>query len=142
MEIRRIRIACLKGFTLLELITTLSISVVVVTLVVPTFSQILAGARITTTINELLTDIHLTRSEAIKRSQRVAICPSANGLICQGSRRWTQGWMVFVDENRDRNRNLSEPILRLHTALHNQITIDSGRRARIIYQGAIIESGV
>ncbi len=134
MEIRRLRSAHFQGFTLFELITTLSISAVVVTIGVPAFSQLLANTRITTTINELLTDIHFARSESINRGQRVAICPSADSSRCLGSRGWQRGWIVFVDENRDRIRNPSEMVLRTHPAIPSQIAIDSGRRARIIYQ--------
>lgn len=137
MDIRRPRRARntvrTAGFTLLELLITLAIAAILLTLVAPAFAQLIASTRITTAINELLTTIHVTRSEAIKRTTRVALCPSADGLTCLDIPAWEQGWVAFVDGNRDRNLDAGELVLRQHPGFGTQLSIRSGTRTRIVY---------
>ena len=134
MEIRHLHPArYVRGFTLLELMITLSVALIVLMWVIPSFAQLLASTRITTAINEFLTDIHLARNETIKRGKRVAICPSGDGSTCLTSRGWPQGWIVFVDDNEDNNHNPAEEILRVHGELPSQMSINPGRRARVAY---------
>ncbi|GAB4355559.1 MAG: Tfp pilus assembly protein FimT/FimU [Gammaproteobacteria bacterium] len=122
------------GFSLLELMITLAVTAILVTMVAPAFSRLLAQTRITTAINDLVTHVQLSRSEAIKRGVRVGICPSADGANCLGRGQWTDGWLVFVDENSDRNHNPPEPILQVQASFPPQVTVDGGARDRIIYQ--------
>lgn len=142
MDVRRLPYPRVCGFTLLELMITLAVAAILVTAVVPAFSQLLASTRITTSINELMTHIHLARSEAIKRGTQVGICPSENGTTCLGSVGWSRGWIVFIDENWDENRNPTERVLGLHGAMPPQITIHPGRRARIVYEADGTLAGV
>ena len=48
----------------------------------------------------------LARSEAIKRNQRVAICPSDDGEQCSGNQ-YENGWIVFVDGNSNNSREVN-----------------------------------
>lgn len=53
--------------------------------------------------------LYFARSEAIKRNQVVTICKSNNAETCGGS--WTDGWIVFVDEDKDGIRDYAETIV-------------------------------
>ncbi|KAA3630432.1 MAG: prepilin-type N-terminal cleavage/methylation domain-containing protein [Proteobacteria bacterium] len=128
------RIGHTSGFTLLELIITLSVAAILLTIVVPAFAQLLAGTRITTAVNELLSVIHLTRSEAIKRHARATLCPSDNGISCANTAVWEHGWIAFVDSDSDRELDSDEVVLQLHAGFGNQLTIRSGSRTRIIFR--------
>lgn len=128
------RIGHTSGFTLLELIITLSVTVILLTIVVPAFAQLIASTRITTAVNELLSVIHLTRSEAIKRSTRVALCPSSNGTACANDPEWEHGWIAFVDNDADRELDTGEEVLRYHDGFSAQLSIRSGSRTRIIFK--------
>ncbi len=87
-----------KGFTLLELLFTISISAVLLSLSVPAFTQMISRNQVLSTANDLLSDIQLARSEAIKSGNRVSICHSNNSETCSGS--WSDGWIVYrVDNN-------------------------------------------
>ncbi len=88
-----------KGFTLLELIVTLAVAAIVLTMGVPSFQALIRNHRLVTLTNEFIGALHLTRSEAIKRNHRVTLCKSADGLKCTDSDGYERGWIVFDDPN-------------------------------------------
>lgn len=136
MEIRpllRCR-ASSDGFTLLEMMVTLAIAAILLTVVAPAFGQLIAGTRITTSINDFDASIQLIRSEAITRGIRTTLCPSSDGVSCLDQPVWEHGWIAFVDTNEDKNLDTGEKILRLHAALDDQISIRSGSRKRIVFR--------
>lgn len=90
------------GFTLVELIITLSVAAVLVSLAVPGLRAMIQNNRALADITALQADINLARSEAIKRGSRVSICrtnaPNAANPCGQGTS-WADGWIVFDDED-------------------------------------------
>jgi type IV fimbrial biogenesis protein FimT len=65
---------------------------------VPGFQQYTRNSRAIAAQNDLVTAINLARSEALKRSAAVTVCPSANGTSCTGTATsWSSGWIVFTD---------------------------------------------
>lgn len=78
---------------------TLSILVILVGIAVPSFREMLLDNRRTTTVNELLSNLMLARSEAVKRGRPVSICAAVPGgtASCAGGADWSRGWLVFVD---------------------------------------------
>jgi type IV fimbrial biogenesis protein FimT len=105
------------GMTLAELLVALAIAAIMLTLAVPSFNDFLQGNRFATFSNTYLTHLHLARSEASKRSGRVALCKSANGSTCATSGGWQQGWIVFHDANNNAQADTGEEILRVNEAL-------------------------
>lgn len=92
------------GFTLLELIITMAIAAILLTIAVPSFQTTIANNRLATQTNSLVTDINIARSEAVKRGTGVVLCssadPNAAAPACLGAgNAWTGGWIVFVDAN-------------------------------------------
>lgn len=86
-----------RGFTLVELMITLAVAAILLTVAVPGFRDIIQNNRVTTQTNELVTALQLARSEGIKRGMTVSLCSSTNGAGCGGG--WQQGWIVFTDAN-------------------------------------------
>lgn len=105
------------GFTLMELIVTMAIAAIVVTLGVPSFQEMLRNNRLATQTNEFLAALNLARSEAIKRGVRVSLCKSADGASCTSSGGYQQGWIVFADPNDNATVDPGEMVLRIYTAL-------------------------
>jgi type IV fimbrial biogenesis protein FimT len=89
------RRAFLRGFTLLELLTTMTVVAVLLTVGVPGFFDIVRSNRSAANANELVSALSIARSEAIRRGARIGICPSSNGAACTGT--WSDGWIVFTD---------------------------------------------
>jgi len=83
------------GFTLLELMTALLVVAIVLSAGVPSYLSVVRNNRAATNANELVSALTIARSEAVRRSDRVSICRSADGAACGGT--WQDGWIVFVD---------------------------------------------
>jgi len=84
-----------QGYTLIELMVTLAVAAIIVTIAVPGFGNLLAEQRLVTTTNHFVTALHLTRSEAVKRGTRVSLCASADGTSCGSASGYSAGWIVF-----------------------------------------------
>lgn len=85
--------------------------------------QWLQGARLKTAASQLFADLQLTRSEAIKRRLRVNLCQSPDGKQCGNSRHWEQGWLVFVDRNRNNQIDEGEQVVRVQAALGHALRL-------------------
>jgi type IV fimbrial biogenesis protein FimT len=106
-----------RGFTLVELLFTVCIAALLLGIAAPPLATTAEGMRLSATANTFLAQLHLARSEAIKRNAPVAICKSADGERCSASGGWEQGWIVFHDVNNDGLRQPSEPRIERFAAL-------------------------
>ncbi len=92
-----------KGFTLIELITVLSILAISITLAVPSFKSLMQSNQASSEAHKLLSSIFLARSEAVKRGVRITMCPRVyprtNPETCTGSTEWSKGWLLYIDES-------------------------------------------
>lgn len=105
-----------RAFSLFELLITLVVASILTSLAVPAFKQLIVHTRLTTQVNGLLTDLHLARSEAIKRGQPVVLCKSQDGQYCTGDDAWHEGWVMFVDSNFNHLVDPDETIIRVQGA--------------------------
>ncbi len=69
----------LEGFTIVELMLTLAVAAVILSLGVPSFQGLVERNQLTSGINQFVSS--LTRSEAVKRNQRVSLCSSSDGAL-------------------------------------------------------------
>ncbi len=88
-----------QGFTLVELMITLVLAAILLSIGIPSYQSLIQNNRRVTAVNELVSGLHLARNEAFKRNRTVSVCPSADGMICGGS--WAAGWLVFVNADAD-----------------------------------------
>jgi len=88
-----------SGFTLIELMVTLSVLVVLMALAVPSFQSMMASSNVSTVTNDLMTTLAQARSNAVRRGARVTVCKSANGSQCATTGDWEQGWIMFNDDD-------------------------------------------
>lgn len=106
-----------RGVTLIELLVALSVFSILLSVGVPSFSQFTANTRLNSYTNTLFSHMSLARSEAMKRNARVAICKSSDGLACASSGDWSQGWIVFVDQDNSANVGSGEQVITTAPAL-------------------------
>ena len=90
-----------EGVTLIELLVTLSVIAIIVAVGVPALRDFFAMNRMSAAVNDLVTSLHLARSEAIKRDAPTVLCPSADwdsaDPICTADGSLADGWIVVVD---------------------------------------------
>lgn len=117
------------GFTLLELLATIAVIAILSVIGVPGFLDFARSNRLTTATNELVSDMLVARNEAVKRNRPVVICKTLDATVANpvcdatDANPWTNGWIVFVDDNDDRIHDAAEPVVRVHGALLNTITL-------------------
>jgi len=105
-----------RGFTLIEMMTTLVIATILLTVGVPSFSQVIRTNRIASQVNLLVSSLNAARSEAVSRGVPVSICASANQATCSGNNDWSTGWIVYTDNNSSGATSVSQ-VLRTHESL-------------------------
>ncbi len=86
---------------MIELIVTLVVAAILITLAVPNFRDFLLDNRLTGTANEFIAAANLARSEAIKRGRNATLCVSSDSMetnpTCTGGTDWGDGWLAWVD---------------------------------------------
>ena len=90
-----------SGFTLIEIMVTIAIVGIFASIALPSFSKLIESNRINTATNELVSNLLLARSEALKRRNTVTICPSSNQTSCNDNTNFSTGWIVFLDCDND-----------------------------------------
>ncbi len=90
------------GFTLVELMVTLSLLAIIVGFAVPGMQSLVTSYRISTLANEFTAGLAHTRGEAVNRNMCTTMCISGNTTAanptCSGTiNDWSQGWIIFAD---------------------------------------------
>lgn len=114
-----------KGYTLIELLTTLGVATVLISVAMPGMQSFRMNSRQSGKVNELLSIMHLARNTAITSNTRVTLCSSSNGNSCE-SVAWDKGWIAFVDKDSDQNVDDDEAVIRVGTGVDG-VTISSGQ---------------
>ncbi len=105
MSAPRRRGARCGGFTLIEMLTTLSVLVVTLAIAAPSLSSFVRSSRIRSAQSELVSSLMLARNEAARRGVRVGV--QAKGTAAAGG--LARGWRVWVDDNGDGIDSAAEP---------------------------------
>jgi type IV fimbrial biogenesis protein FimT len=75
------------GFTLIELMVTLAVAAILVTIAVPGMATLVQNSRTTSQTNELVSALNLARSEAVKRGRTVTVRAEGG--------EFADGWCVY-----------------------------------------------
>lgn len=106
-----------RGFTLVELMVTVSVAAILATIGIPAFTGMINSNRVTATTNELVTALNLAKSEAIRSGSNSIICKlNDTGDGCNNAGNWSNGWLLFNDSNNDGALDGGERIVRVHGA--------------------------
>ena len=117
--------ARIGGLGMIDLMVTLAVATLLLGIGLPAMTKLVAETRVVTRSNLVLGHLQYARHAAVVHRRPVIACPSTDQLRCNGSNRWDQGWIIFIDEN-NRGRPASpadilrvvapEPALLMHSA--------------------------
>ena len=88
-----------NGFTLIELLVALSVAGILLGVGIPSFSQAMQNRRNSANYNSVAQALYIGRSEAVKGSNNISVCPRAVGETNSCGTDWSKGMLVFVDNN-------------------------------------------
>lgn len=119
------------GFTLIELSVITGILGILASIALGPFSGLIEQQRATAAIEALQSHMALARSTAISRNRATILCPSRDSHTCNNDTDWSGGWLLYVDENRNRRPDAKGEILRVDLRTHDgalRIASSGGRR--------------
>ena len=109
-----------RGFTIIELMMALLVLAILVTVAVPSFGSFMSKNRLTSQANNFHAALLYARSEAVKRNRSVFICwsgnPTAASPCGNSGTGWSDGWVMYADEDQDGAFDASE-VIRSHDGL-------------------------
>lgn len=111
------------GFTLLEALVVMSLLGLLAGLAAPTLTGLRAQHQLQGQAESFLDSLVLARSEALRRQQRITLCPRSTAQACDALGRWQQGWLVFVDDNNNGLREPGELLLEVREALAKNVQV-------------------
>lgn len=74
-----------RGFTVVELMIVVAIAAILATVAAPNFAEFMNQQRVRNAATDLVMDLSLARSEAVKRGANVTVSPVGS---------WAEGWEV------------------------------------------------
>lgn len=104
------RSALSPGFTVIELMITLTLAMILLSLAIPAFSRMTAQNHLATTANDFVSAFALARESAITKGRAVALC-AGDASGCFDTVDWSHGWLAFTDPNKNGVLDTSEHVV-------------------------------
>lgn len=104
-----------QGYSLLELLTTLCVSSILITLATPSLSGLRNSAAVQSSSDKLLRSVAATRQLAILRGQAITLA-NRDGT-------WSNGWTIFADTNSNGIQDDDEPTIKAQDPLDKHIEL-------------------
>jgi len=127
-----------KGFTLIELMITLAVAAILLTVAAPSFFTFIASARSDAQMSAIVTSLQEARTYSLKERRSVTVCggtvSSAAVPSCDGA--WDNGWAVFVENNTTVGTyQNADTVISVHEAIADNFNITKTNGSSISFDG-------
>lgn len=114
-----------SGFTLIELIVTVTLAAILMGIGIPSFMETIRSNRLTSATNDLITAFNLARAEAVKRGKMVTVRRVDNSSFTKvgAGAQWENGYDIFVDDDADGVFDAGETFIRTFPGLPLDYTL-------------------
>jgi type IV fimbrial biogenesis protein FimT len=107
----------------MELLVVLFIISLLSLFVTPSMSGFVDNNRLYAGASDLMAAMQNARAEAVGRNAAATLCKrNADATDCITTGGWQQGWIVFVDANRDATVDVGEEVILVHDPLSSGLT--------------------
>ncbi|WP_151981288.1 GspH/FimT family pseudopilin [Acinetobacter guerrae] len=97
------------GFSLMEISIVLTIMAVIASFAIPSYHQYMASQEAKKVPQILTLHIQKAKHESLLSKQNIILCASTTFKECDNN--WTNGYILFVDQNKNRNYDPNETVL-------------------------------
>jgi len=107
-----------KGFSLIELIVTVAMGSILMSIGIPSLLYTVNNQRLTSAVNTLSSSLILAKTEAIRRNKTISVISVNND--------WKTGWDIVLDNNS--NGIIDAPqdeVLRRYESIHSNLSLNS-----------------
>lgn len=113
------------GFTLVELMITISIAVILLVAGVPGFSTLIKNQVLSAEASNFSMTLALARSQARSQKTQISICKSVNETSCTtvDTEKWNEGWIMFIDKDADGILDNADTLLRTYPGVDASVSI-------------------
>jgi len=126
------------GLTLFEMLITVAILAIMVTMVGPNVSSILIKNRITADINSLSAIVQRARFTGVNEQVNVTLCPSIDYINCVDD--WQRGKMVFIDSNGNSKIDNNETLIATSDAINQRNLILGASGSLLFFEDGSIDT--
>ncbi|TCB78545.1 GspH/FimT family pseudopilin [Acinetobacter sp. ANC 4173] len=99
-----------RAYTLIELVITILVLSILVTLALPYYHEMKANQERRTIFRQIVANIQLAKQHAAIHHTNVVMCSSQNMQSCK-EEMWEQGFILFLDFNQNRQLDLNETLI-------------------------------
>lgn len=122
------------GFTLVEMLASLSVVGVMMSVGVPLLLTFMEDAQLNGDTNDMFSSLFYARSEAVTRNTTVSLCkinPNSPD-DCNNTESWQSGWIAFEDLDSDGVRDTGETVIDAYTGMNTNSVVSSTNFANSI----------
>lgn len=120
----------------MEVLIVLAVAAILTLGSMPGLREAVLNKRMDAAIAGLHTDLNRARREAVAQNASVVACPGDTDTGCLAQPAWENGWLLFVDQNQDREWQAAEPLLRTGNALEHVTVRSATTRRRLRFSPA------
>lgn len=115
-----------RGFTLIETMVVVALLAIVGALAAPNFRQFIGTMNAKSAAFDLISDLALARSEAIRGNWPVRVIPTGGN--------WANGWSIVRDAAPPADEALGAQTLRVRPALASSLNLPDDAPAQVVFQ--------